>query len=113
MATMKRPSDPKQNESILSTDTVPALKPTHFLLQGPVTPLLIRMSIPTIAVMLIQGVVSTAEVYFVGRLGAEAIAGVALCYPVLMLMMSMSAAGLGSGISSAIARAIGGGRQKE
>ena len=71
------------------------------------------MSIPTIAVMLIQGVVSTAEVYFVGRLGSEAIAGVALCYPVLMLMMSMSAAGLGSGVSSAIARAIGGGRQRE
>ena len=97
----------------MSIDTAPAAKPTHFLLQGPVTPLLIRMSIPTIAVMLIQGLVSTAEVYFVGRLGSEAIAGVALCYPVLMLMMSMSAAGLGSGVSSAIARAIGGGRQRE
>ena len=71
------------------------------------------MSIPTIAVMLIQGVVSTAEVYFVGRLGSEAIAGVALCFPVLMLMMSMSAAGLGSGVSSAIARALGSGRQRD
>ena len=77
------------------------------------TPLLIRMSIPTIAVMLIQGVVSAAETYFVARLGGEAIAGVSLCFPVLMLMMSMSAAGLGSGVSSAIARAIGGGRQRE
>ena len=71
------------------------------------------MSVPTIAVMLIQGVVSAAETYFVARLGAEAIAGVSLCFPVLMLMMSMSAAGLGSGVSSAIARAVGGGRQKE
>ena len=52
-------------------------------------PLLIRMSIPTIAVMLIQGVVSAAETYFVASLGAEAIAGVSLCFPVLMLMMSM------------------------
>ena len=76
-------------------------------------PLLIRMSIPTIAVMLIQGVVSAAETYFVASLGAEAIAGVSLCFPVLMLMMSMCAAGLGSGVSSAIARAIGGGRQRE
>ena len=71
------------------------------------------MSIPTIAVMLIQGIVSAAETYFVARLGSEAIAGVSLCFPVLMLMMSMSAAGLGSGVSSAIARAIGGGRQRE
>lgn len=71
------------------------------------------MSIPTIAVMLIQGVVSAAETYFVARLGSDAIAGVSLCFPVLMLMMSMSAAGLGSGVSSAIARAIGGGRQRE
>ena len=63
--------------------------------------------------MLIQGVVSAAETYFVARLGSEAIAGVSLCFPVLMLMMSMAAAGLGSGVSSAIARAIGGGRQRE
>ena len=97
----------------MSTETSPAEKPTHFLLQGPVTPLLIRMSIPTIAVMLIQGVVSAAETYFVARLGSDAIAGVSLCFPVLMLMMSMSAAGLGSGVSSAIARAVGGGRQRE
>ena len=70
------------------------------------------MSIPTIAVMLIQGVVSAAETYFVARLGSEAIAGVSLCFPVLMLMMAMAAAGLGSGVSSAIARAVGGGRQR-
>lgn len=82
----------------------------HFLTRDPITPLLFRMAAPTIAVMLIQGVVSTAEVYFVGRLGSEAIAGVALCFPVLMLMMALSAAGFGSGISSAVARAIGGGR---
>src|SRR6202011_1459205 len=103
-----------QNEPKLSTEAPPPVeKAKHYLTQGPVMPLLLRMAAPTIAVMLIQGIVSTAEVYFVGRLGSEAIAGVALCYPVLMLMLAMSAAGFGSGISSAIARAIGAGKQKE
>jgi putative MATE family efflux protein len=57
--------------------------------------------------MAIQGIVNTAEVYFVGRLGPTAIAGASLCYPMMMLMSAMSGAGLGGGISSAIARSIG------
>ncbi len=66
-----------------------------------------KLSAPTVAVMLIQGLVNTAEVYFVGRLGASAIAGASLCFPMMMLMSAMSGAGLGGGVSSSIARSIG------
>ena len=57
--------------------------------------------------MAVQGLVNTAEVYFVGRLGSTALAGASLCYPMMMLMSAMSGAGLGGGISSAIARSLG------
>ena len=57
--------------------------------------------------MVVQGLVSTAEVYFVGRLGPHALAGATLCFPAMMLMGGMANAGLGGGVSSAIARALG------
>jgi putative MATE family efflux protein len=60
--------------------------------------------------MVMQGLVNTAEVYFVGRLGSTAIAGAALCFPAMMLMSAMSGAGLGGGVSSAIARSVGAGK---
>ena len=45
------------------------------------------------------------------RLGAEALAGVSLVFPGWMLMVTMSAGGMGGGISSAVARALGGARR--
>ena len=57
--------------------------------------------------MAMQGLVNTAEMYFVGRLGPPALAGASLCYPMMMLMSAMSGAGLGGGVSSAIARSVG------
>ena len=44
-------------------------------------------------------------------LGTEALAGVALVFPVLMLMQMMSNGGVGGGVASSIARAIGAGRR--
>src|SRR5262249_35282260 len=42
-----------------------------------------------------------------------ALAGVALVFPVVMLMQMMSAGAMGGGISSAIARALGAGRRAD
>src|SRR5262249_30328048 len=53
------------------------------------------------------------ETYFVARLGTDALAGVALVFPALMLMQMMSAGAMGGGISSAIARALGAGRRAD
>ena len=63
--------------------------------------------------MLLQALVGTLDAVFVGWLGAEALAGVSLVYPLLMLMQTMSAGGMGGGIASAVARALGGGRRAD
>jgi len=53
--------------------------------------------------------VSVGDTYFVGRLGTEPLAGLALVFPLLMLLQMTSAGAMGGGVSSAIARALGAG----
>ena len=86
---------------------------TRTLIEGPITATLIRLAAPNMLVMLAQTSVGLVETYFVGKLGTEALAGVALVFPLLMLMQMMSAGAMGGGISSAIARALGGGRRDD
>jgi putative MATE family efflux protein len=86
---------------------------TRALIEGPITATLIRLGAPNMAVMLAQTCVGLVETYFVGKLGTDPLAGVALVFPLLMLMQMMSAGAMGGGISSAIARALGGGRRAD
>jgi len=83
------------------------------LLEGPVFSTLLRLAAPNVLVMVAQASVGLIETYFVGKLGTDALAGVALVFPVVMLMQMMSAGAMGGGISSAIARALGGGRRAD
>ncbi len=53
--------------------------------------------------------VSIGDTYFVGRLGTAPLAGLALVFPLLMLLQMTSAGAMGGGVSSAIARALGAG----
>jgi putative MATE family efflux protein len=86
---------------------------TRLLLEAPITPTLLRLAAPNVLVMVAQASVGLIETYFVGKLGTAALAGVALVFPVVMLMQMMSAGAMGGGISSAIARALGGGRRDD
>jgi len=83
------------------------------LLTGPVLPTLFRLALPTMTVLIAQTAVNVAEAYYVGFLGTDALAGVAMVFPIFMLMTMMSNGGLGSGVSSAVARAIGAGRKDD
>jgi MATE family, multidrug efflux pump len=83
------------------------------LLTGPILPTLLRLALPTMVVLVAQTAVNIAEAYYVGFLGTDALAGVALVFPVFMLMTMMSNGGIGSGVSSAVARAIGAGRRDD
>jgi putative MATE family efflux protein len=86
----------------------PRLNPrTQVLLEGPILPTLLRLGAPNVAVMLAQASVGLIETYFVGRLGTDALAGMALVFPLVMLMQTTSAGAMGGGIASAIARALG------
>src|SRR5689334_20939944 len=80
---------------------------TRLLLEGPIAPTLLRLAAPNVVVMVAQAVVTTLDAYFVGWLGAPALAGVALVFPLVMLMQTMSAGGMGGGVASAVARALG------
>ena len=86
---------------------------TRILLEAPIVRTLLRMAAPNILVMLAQASTGLVETYFVGKLGTDALAGVALVFPGVMLMQMMSAGAMGGGISSAIARALGGGRRDD
>jgi len=86
---------------------------TRTLIEGPIAKTLIRLAAPNVLVMLAQTSVGLIETYFVGKLGTDSLAGVALVFPIVMLMQMMSAGAMGGGISSAIARALGAGRRDD
>ena len=69
------------------------------------------MAWPNILVMLAQASTGLIETWWVSRLGTDALAGMALVFPGFMMMQMLSAGAMGGGISSAIARALGGRRQ--
>ncbi|WP_340266101.1 MATE family efflux transporter [Sphingobium mellinum] len=79
----------------------------HAILDGPVLRILLRLALPTIAVLVAQTLVGIIETYYVSRLGTDALVGVSVVFPVWMLMTMMSAGGIGGGVASAVARAIG------
>ncbi len=104
-----------------AVETIPEAKPAPArndaaraaILTGAILPTLLRLALPTMIVLVAQTAVNVAEAYYVGYLGTDALAGVALVFPVFMLMTMMSNGGLGSGVASAVARAVGGGRRQD
>jgi MATE family, multidrug efflux pump len=86
---------------------------TRQMLEGPIVPTLLRLALPNVVLMVVQAAMGALETYYVSGLGTEALAGVALAFPVLMLMQMMSAGAMGGGVSSAIARALGGERRAD
>jgi putative MATE family efflux protein len=83
---------------------------TQALLAAPIVPTLLRLSAPGVLLVAFQSMVSVGDTYFVGRLGTEPLAGLALVFPLIMLLQMTSAGAMGGGVSSAIARALGSGR---
>lgn len=86
---------------------------TRLLLEAPIAPTLLRLGAPNVLVMLAQAGVGLIETYFVGKLGTDALAGMALVFPAVMLMQMTSAGAMGGGIASAIARALGARRRDD
>jgi putative MATE family efflux protein len=86
---------------------------TRVLLEAPIASTLLRLAMPNVLIMLAQAATGLVETYFIGKLGTDALAGMALVFPVVMLMQMMSAGAMGGGIASSIARALGGGRRAD
>ena len=86
---------------------------TRALIEAPIAPTLLRLAIPNVITTVAQASTGLIETYFIGKLGTDALAGVALVFPGVMLMQMMSAGAMGGGVSSAIARALGSGRRED
>jgi putative MATE family efflux protein len=92
----------------------PAKNPrTLRLLNGPIAMTLLAMAWPNVLVMLAQASTGLIETWWVSHLGTDALAGLALVFPCVMLMQMVSGGAMGGGISSAIARALGASRHEE
>ncbi|GGC71318.1 MATE family efflux transporter [Chelatococcus reniformis] len=83
------------------------------MLAGPILPTMLKLALPTVVVLVAQTFVGVAETFYVGFLGTDALVGVALVFPIAMLMAMMSNGGIGGGVAAAVARAVGAGRQHD
>ena len=86
---------------------------TRRLLHGPIVVTLLALAWPNVLVMVAQASTGLIETWFISHLGTDALAGMALVFPGVMLMQMISAGAMGGGISSAIARAIGSKRRDD
>src|ERR1700719_5383825 len=84
---------------------------TAMLLEAPVGPTILRLALPNVVVMGVQASIGLIETYFVAKLGLDALAGMALVFPLFMLLQMVSAGAMGGGILTAGARALGSGRK--
>lgn len=79
------------------------------MLDGPILPTLLRLAAPNVVVTFVLALVSGIDAFYIGRLGPEALAGISLTFPMIMIMQTMAVGGIGGGIASAVARAVGAG----
>src|SRR3954451_12466919 len=90
--------------------SAPLSTPTNSLLTSPILPTLLRLALPNTVAMFGSTLVAVAETSYIGRLGTEPLAAIALVFPFAMLVQMMSAGAMGGGVSSAISRALGAGK---
>ena len=88
-----------------------AAAPANGLLTAPIVPTLLKLALPNTIAMFGTTLVAVAETSYIGRLGTEPLAGIALVFPFVMLTQMMSAGAMGGGVSSAISRALGAGNR--
>ena len=87
----------------------PAPPVKNALLDGPILPTLLWLSWPNVIALTAGTCVVIAETSYIGRLGVESLAAMALVFPCVILTMTMSGGAMGGGVASAIARALGAG----
>jgi putative MATE family efflux protein len=81
------------------------------LLEAPILPTLLRLAAPNVLNLLAFAGVITFDGFFLGRIGTNALAGASLAFPWVMIVLQTTNSGMGVGVSSAIARALGASRR--
>src|ERR1700742_1189927 len=93
-------------EQALPVITAPA---RNGLVEGPILRTLLRLAWPNVIALSAGTCVVIAETSYIGRLGVESLAAMALLFPCVILTMTMSGGAMGGGVASSIARAMGAG----
>ena len=86
---------------------------TQQMLHAPLLPILFRLATPNVIGLFATTVVIGYDGFILGRLGAHALAAIALVFPLSMLMLQMSAGGIGGAATAAVARALGAGQRDD
>src|SRR5262250_202401 len=84
---------------------------TQLLLEASILPTLLRLAAPNILTLLAFAGVITFDGFFLGRIGTNALAGASLAFPWVMMVLQTTNSGMGAGVSSAVARALGAGER--
>jgi putative MATE family efflux protein len=87
----------------------PVLPLKDALIDAPILFTLLRLAWPNAIALSAGTCVVIAETSYIGRIGVEPLAAMALVFPFLILTMTMSGGAMGGGVASAIARALGSG----
>src|SRR5436309_9690952 len=87
----------------------PAPLARNALVDGPILRTLLWLAWPNVVALSAGTCVVIAETSYIGRLGVESLAAMALVFPFVILTMTMSGGAMGGGVASAIARALGAG----
>src|SRR5215813_9613369 len=94
-----------------SSPAIPPARPvaarTKLLLEGPILGTLLRLAAPNILNLFAFVGVITFDGFFLGKIGTEALAGASMAFPWIMLILQTTNSGMGAGVSSAVARALG------
>ncbi len=85
--------------------------PNPFL-HAPIGALFVRTALPMILVMVVNGLFSVVDAFFLGvYAGADALTAVTLTFPISMLMIALTTMA-GAGMASQVARALGAGERE-
>ena len=79
------------------------------LLTAPIGATIIRLAAPNMIAMVVTMITLMAEAWYVGQLGSASLTGLALAFPMMMLVMTLSGGSIGGTIAGAVARRLGAG----
>ena len=102
----------KPVDAIPNNAARPVAPRTRMLLEAPIVQTILRLSVPNVLNLLAFVGLITFDGLFVGRLGPDALAGISLVFPWVMLMQHGAASGMGGAVSGAVARALGAGQRE-
>src|SRR5262249_24816121 len=109
---MSAPQITREHSSVLQEESwwrhiVNAIRGVHHdYTEGPIGRSLLLLAVPMVLETLMESLFAVVDIFFVGKLGADAIAAVGLTESMLFIIYSI-AMGLGIGATALVARRIG------